>query len=32
MVIDAANRFEEGPSNEQMETLVKAHDAVAMWS
>jgi aryl-alcohol dehydrogenase-like predicted oxidoreductase len=32
MVIDAAKRFEEVPSDEQMDTLVKAHDAEAMWS
>jgi len=31
-VLDAANRFEEGPSDQQMESLVKAQDAVAMWS
>jgi aryl-alcohol dehydrogenase-like predicted oxidoreductase len=32
MVIDAAKRFQEGPSDEQMEAQVKEHHAVAMWS
>ena len=32
MVIDAAHRFKEGPSDEQMAALVKAHNAVAMWA
>ena len=31
-VIDAASRFKVGPSEAQMEAMVQAQEAAAMWS